>query len=353
MSTGTSIDCAPVTAVTGARHSEFDVTNTVRVSSVEAVRLEVTRLLAQAWPGHGGDVLWLAFHDFRRLFRGQYPGYLGCDTIYHDLQHTLDMTLAMARLMAGYERSAPEALRLGAERATLGIVTALFHDAGYIRRSGEPARNGAEYTGRHVSRSAEFLAAWLPRVGLAHLVPIATQVVHFTGYECSLDSIELEDPRDSQLGCLLGTADLMAQMADRCYLEKCRDRLYAEFVLAGIAVEPLDDGSVVTRYTSGIDVLAKTPQFHAHAFRERMEVSFKGAYRHIEPLFDGRNPYLEWIERNMAFLALVIESRCWSRLRRRPPCFTVLPAPLESVRGLVSRRLASVNAPLEALAMEN
>ena len=35
------------------------------------------------------------------------------------------------------------------------------------------------------------------------------------------------------VGHLLGTADMIAQIADRCYLEKCRDRLYAEFVLGG------------------------------------------------------------------------------------------------------------------------
>ena len=47
------------------------------------------------------DKLWLAFYDFERLFTGRYPGYLGCDTTYHDMQHTLDMTLALARLVAG------------------------------------------------------------------------------------------------------------------------------------------------------------------------------------------------------------------------------------------------------------
>ena len=46
----------------------------------------------------------------------------------------------------------------------------------------------------------------------------------------------MKDPRDIKLGHLLGTADMIAQMADRCYLEKCRDRLYPEFVLGGVAV---------------------------------------------------------------------------------------------------------------------
>ena len=338
--------------MSGDRHSEFDVTNTVRVSSVDAVREAVSALMQETWPEHGFDLLWMVFHDFRRLFRGELPGYVGCDTVYHDLQHSLDITLAMARLVAGYERSCAPADRLGPERALMGVIAALFHDSGYIRRDGEPATNGAEYTARHVTRGAEFLAGYLPKIGLTQMVPVITQVVHFTGYEISLESIELEDPLDSQLGYLLGTADLMAQMADRCYLEKCRDRLYAEFVLAGVAVARQEEGPPLTRYVSGLDVLIKTPDFYEHAFRQRMDQSFSGAYRYVEVLFDGHNPYMQSIERNIGFLKELIRTGEWHRLRRRPPVFTVLSSPLDTVRGLVSRRLASVSAPIEALALE-
>ena len=37
------------------------------------------------------------------------------------------------------------------------------------------------------------------------------------------------------LGNMLGSADIIAQMSDRCYLEKCRDRLFPEFVWGGLA----------------------------------------------------------------------------------------------------------------------
>ena len=94
------------------RRSDYDVTNTVQVSSVAAVRRAVEDLYVRTWPSGPVDRLGAAFTDFERLFNGQFPGYLGCDTIYHDLQHTLDDTLAMARLLVGYERShAPEQLQ--------------------------------------------------------------------------------------------------------------------------------------------------------------------------------------------------------------------------------------------------
>jgi hypothetical protein len=84
------------------RRNDFDVTNVVQVSKPAAVRDAVHELFADTFPGASFDKLWLAFHDFERLFNGNYPGYLGCDTTYHDVQHTLDMTLALARLLVGW-----------------------------------------------------------------------------------------------------------------------------------------------------------------------------------------------------------------------------------------------------------
>ena len=219
------------------RRSDYDVTNTVQVSSVSAVKRAVEELYSQTWPNGRVERLDTAFTDFERLFNGQFPGYYGCDTVYHDLQHSLDDTLAMARLLAGYDRTHAAEQRLGAERAMMGIVVALFHDAGYIRQTDDTMhRNGAEFTRTHVGRSAQFLARYLPTLGIADWVPVATQIVHFTGYEVPFDQIRLDDPRDRKVGHLVGTADMIAQMADRCYLEKCRDRLYPEFVLGGVAV---------------------------------------------------------------------------------------------------------------------
>ncbi|HTE42842.1 MAG TPA: hypothetical protein VK629_18615, partial [Steroidobacteraceae bacterium] len=207
------------------RRSDFDVTNTVQVSSPTAVRSAVLDLFMQIWPNRSFDRVVSAFRDFERLFIGQYPGYLGCDTVYHDMQHSLDGTLATARIIAGHERTQAADDKLGPERATLGIVVALFHDAGYIRQVDDSVhRNGAEFTLNHVSRSAAFLANYLPTIGMAEWVSVATRIVHFTGYEVTFDQIKLDDMRDRRVGHIVGTGDLIAQMSDRCYLEKCRDR---------------------------------------------------------------------------------------------------------------------------------
>lgn len=325
------------------RRNDYDVTNTVQVSSTAAVSSAVRTLFQDAWPGDSFDRLAMAFDDFGKLFTGRMPGYHGVDTVYHDRQHTLDVTLAAARLLVGYEKSAEPGQRHGAERATITLVSALFHDAGYIRESDDThANNGAEFTLFHVTRSARFLARYLPRIGMDAWTPVATRLVHFTGYELKPSQIQLTDARDRRLGAILGTADLIAQMADRCYLEKCRDRLYPEFVLGGVAAATDSDGALQIRYSSGVDLLRHTPQFVRETRAQRLDEEFGQAYRYLEPLFGGRNPYLEAIDRNIGYLNRVLRGERWPMLRRKPPLFTAGADPLPQVRGLMLDRLKSL-----------
>jgi hypothetical protein len=249
----------------------------------------------------------------------------------------------MARLLVGYEGSVDPERRIGPERAAMSLVTSLFHDAGYIRESDDHEhRNGAEFTLYHVTRSARFLARFLPTIGMEAWIPVATRVVHFTGYEIKLSQIQLADGRDRKCGHLLGTADLIAQMADRCYLEKCRDRLYPEFVLGGVAAAPGTDGTLQVRYSSGLDLLRQTPTFVRETREQRLEGEFESAYRYVEPLFGGENPYIDAIERNMAYLGRILRAERWRMLRRNPPLFTSASNQLVQVRGLMVNRLKTL-----------
>lgn len=325
------------------RRSDYDVTNTVQVSSPTAVMRAVQELFVQTWPGFSFERLETAFRDFERLFTGQFPGYYGCDTVYHDLQHSLDGTLAAARLIAGYERSHPTEEQLGPERAILGVVTALFHDAGYIRQTDDTThRNGAEFTMSHVSRSAQFLSRYLSTVGMAEWVPVATQIVHFTGYEVQFDQIRLDDPLDRKLGHLIGTGDLIAQMSDRCYLEKCRDRLYPEFVLGGIALSTDDTGNTNVRYSSGLDLLRTTPEFFEDLMKTRLDGEFAGLYHALEVLYNGRNPYMDAARGNITYLEKILRTEHWPMLRRDPPCFTWEKNPVQNIRTLALGHLKEV-----------
>ncbi|HSG76934.1 MAG TPA: hypothetical protein VLA30_12440 [Burkholderiales bacterium] len=299
------------------RLNQNDVTNNINVEDPEQVRDAVLTLFAARYPGADLSPLRGAFEDVKSLFQGTFPGYLPCDTPYHDLRHTLDMTLAMARLLDGHDRSHAGDDRIGARRAMLGMVVALLHDSGYMKRASEAhIENGAVFTKIHVSRSADFLSRYLPRIGFAEEAPAAAKLVHFTGYEMDIDDIMLHDPKDRLLGYLVGTADLIGQMSDRMYLEKCREFLYPEFVWGRIAREKLDDGREIVRYASPEDLMLKTPGFYEYVARARIEKKLGGADRYAEAHFDGPSLYQSEIDRNMRFLKDAIEEADLKRLRR-------------------------------------
>ncbi len=302
------------------RRSEYDITNSVHLTNGEAVAEAVLTIFSDIYPRFNRSVMKRAFADCERLFEGLYPSYLPCDTLYHDKQHTMDMTLALARLIYGHERGLDEAQRFGPQLAILGIITALFHDSGYIRHAADHHhRNGAEYTLTHVSRSAEFLKRYLHKLELGEHAQLAANMVHYTGYEVAPHNIHLPDTKTHRLGHLLGTADLLAQMADRCYLEKCRDRLYPEFVLGGIAVQIDEHGNEKVMYASGEDLLRKTPDFYAKEVDGRLNKLFKQAYNYERAFFDGKRRYVDEVGQNQARLKQVLKADDFSLLRRIPP----------------------------------
>lgn len=301
------------------RRGGYDVTNTVNITDPRTVHKAVVEIVSARYPQAPLAALETAFDTFGHLYSGTLPGYLGCDTWYHDAQHSLDCALAMARLMDGHDADEIAQRRLGPVRTVLGVILALFHDAGYIRReSDQDARNGAEFTLLHVGRSAEFLQEFLPQVGLEEQGDLAAQLVHFTGYEIALDQIQVRGETDRKLGYLLGTADLIAQLADRSYLEKCRSHLYREFELCGLAGKPRSGGPQPI-YSSPDDLLRQTPQFVGQLFEDRLDGYFGAVYRHAESHFRGGNPYLDEIQLHLKHVQRLIQTRDFKQLLRRRP----------------------------------
>ncbi len=283
-----------------ARPAHMDVSNTVDVSDYRAVRRAVRAITDGLYPDFDFSELDLLFEDFQRLYDGRFPGFHACDINYHNHQHVLDVTLAMARLLDGHERvHAAGEEALGGEMVLRGIAAALFHDAGYIRRLADTRHdNGAAYTHIHVPRSARFMADYFPGVGLARVVPTCTRIVHFTSYLLDPAEIEVENAAERRLGELLGSADLIAQMADVEYVDKLRTDLYAEFEAGGMAGEGAFRTHTGTIYRSPEHLLELTPGFIRNSIERRLDGYFGGAYHLVAEHFGGRNLYLEAIHRN-------------------------------------------------------
>jgi hypothetical protein len=300
------------------RRNEFDVTNSVDTTSPGNVSETIREIYQDLYQKDAPENLGQAFSDLGLLYQGKYPGFHECETDYHDLQHVLDVSLAMARLLHGCVRSTGTDA-IDERLFRFGIITALFHDCGYIRhRKDTKHLNGAEYTRIHVSRGARFLEEYMPLIGMGELAEAAARTIHFTGYEVAVDKIKVPSPEFRLIGNLLGSADILAQMADRCYLEKCYDRLYPEFVRGGIARTRRPDGSEEIMFASAADLIFKTPVFYQGANR-RLRHDLGGCYIYIEEHFGGQNLYFDELEKNISHARAIAAEGDISMLRRRPP----------------------------------
>ena len=301
------------------RGNEYDVSLEVNTTDPRSVNAEINRLYLDLYPDASTEKLDRAFADLARLYRGEYPGYHPCDTAYHDAQHVMDVTLAMARLINGYERGRCGTPPFGEALFRLGVITALFHDCGYVRaRTDQDHKNGAELILTHVSRGSHFLRDYLAHIGMADVADIAAELIHFTGYEMAVATINVPSPIFRLLGSMLGSADIIAQMADRCYLEKCRDRLYPEFVAGGIAVKRAARGEERVVFSSGLDLVMKTPDFFQGASR-RLDVDLGGAHAYAQQHFGGQNLYLEEVTKNIRFAQTMSEEADPSAMLNRMP----------------------------------
>lgn len=81
--------------------NELDVSKQVRTTEPADANREVDRIFLELYPTSSTQTLDRAFNDVDRLYRGELAGYQPCNTAYHDIQHVLEVTLAMARLIDG------------------------------------------------------------------------------------------------------------------------------------------------------------------------------------------------------------------------------------------------------------
>jgi len=323
------------------RRNDYDVSDSICTTDAAAVGAEVVRLFKGLYHGLPAPELEHAFADACSLYQGTHPGYHPCDTEYHDIQHVLDVTLAMARLMDGYEQNRKQASgapdrRLPPEIFIVGVLAALFHDFGYLRRRRDRRhRYGAEYTLTHVSRGSAFLRGYLRELGMGHLANVAATLVHYTGYERPAESIRISDTLLRRVGHMLGTADIIAQMSDRCYLEKCRDRLFPEFVLGSLAGRKLASRRTLPQFASGEELVRKTPGFYLGASK-RLELQLARAYEYAGQHFGGRNLYVEEMQKNVRYAQLVAQAPNFGKQLRRQPPSTLAPETEPYPRDLVS-----------------
>ena len=103
------------------------------------------------------------------------------------------------------------------------------------------------------------------------------------------------------------------------------------------STKPLPD--IASAMGIGQHLLEKTPTFYQYVMRERLNTQFNKAYRYVEVLFDGHNPYIEAITNNIKHLVKVISTGDWGLLRRQPPWFLGVADADKDIDELVMRQL--------------
>jgi len=288
-----------------------DPTQTVDLQSPQAVLQAIDGILRRRYgPDYGFPVLEQAVADLTRAFRGDYPGLLRCDTHYHDLRHALDAGLAMARLIDGHCQSVAvdDAERLDAEHALLGLLLTLYHDIGLLRRPDEADLEGASLTPIHERRGVHFMETYLRQTPLAHRAK-QSELIMITRLDYKMRP-EWQGPNRT-IARLMGAADLMSQLSDRCYLEKCRDFLFIEFSAIGLT-------GPGNPYPDQQTLLRKTPAFYTGLLRRRLHDEYDDSDRYMAAHFGGECPYTTAIERNFGYLQGLLDSEDFGQLRRTP-----------------------------------
>jgi hypothetical protein len=96
---------------------------------------------------------------------------------------------------------------------------------------------------------------------------------------------------------------------------------------------------MVVRYRSGIDLLRRTLDFFETVCTPRFEEDFGGVHRYMTALYNGRNPYMVALEKNIFYLKRLMRGETWPLLRRKPPCILAEGETVEKTRRMVADRL--------------
>jgi hypothetical protein len=183
---------------------------------------------------------------------------------------------------------------------TLIMMATMMHDIGYVQLLNEEAGTGAQHTLTHVGRGIRFMRHYLVEHGLsADFVTPLELLMNSTNPGLDFDAIDFPDKRTRLLAQIVGSADIVGQMADRSYLEKLLF-LYLEFKEAQVG-----------NYASLLDLLRQTKSFYEATREKKLDGKFEGIYQKLTFHFQDymglkTNYYMESIEKNLAYLAKVI-----------------------------------------------
>lgn len=258
---------------------------------------EMQHLFGCIVPEGGDDFLRKIHFDLNGIFAGELQGFRKSHIRYHDLRHTRNVALATLRLFHGLHT---ENIILPPDVVKLGIICAYFHDTGMLLTVSDSETSGAAYLKYHEERSIAFTRKYLNDHGF----PLAYSenceaIINCTNLTIDPQDMIFASAEIELAGHVLGTADILAQMADRYYLE-CLPLLYLEQQDAGIHQHP-----------SSLALMRQTTSFYHEVIEKRLHRGFKDKCKFMRSHFRERwqlemNLYMEFIDKNIRYLEDVL-----------------------------------------------
>jgi hypothetical protein len=210
------------------------------------------------------------------------------DALYHNVEHTMLVTLVGYDIMKGRSLLMPTS----AEEYAHVIVACLLHDIGYVRgvlmgdsensyvidAKGSKAKlprgsSDAALTPHHVDRSKLFALDRLSNMEFIDADRVA-RAIEFTRFPSAIDPAG----QDVEEGSLVRAADLIGQLGDPHYLRKA-NALYYEFEEVGMNRQ--------LGYASPADLTDLYPQFYYNSIAPHIQT----AIRYLNVTSSGR----QWI----------------------------------------------------------
>jgi hypothetical protein len=235
------------------------------------------------------------------LFHGKNPGFQPCDTAFHDFDHTMQATAAVADLLDAHRQNSIIA-SLQQRDWELAIAATILHDTGYLKRRNDPDGSGAKYSAIHVGRSCFHAWDLLPPFGFSYdeLRQIQNAICA-TAVSVSMEELPFRDSREWLIGALVATGDMLGQMAAEDYPERLAG-LYLEFREATV-FSRLQKASFAV-HKNLLDLLEGTEKFYSGYVTRMLNQEWKGVYKILDDR-QGRNRYIDRIRINISRVNLI------------------------------------------------
>lgn len=277
---------------------------------------EMTRIFKALTPESNPNYITRIYKDLDGIFTGNFEGFRESCSKYHDLRHTRNVALATIRIFHGLQC---ESIDLPPDIIKLGLACAYFHDTGMLLTVKDPKLSGAAYLKSHEERSIKFLREYMHKRGFpGAYLDNCEAIINCTNLTLDPKTINFESEEVKIAGQVLGTADIIAQMADRYYLE-CLPLLFMEQQDAGIEQHP-----------SSLALMRQTTKFYHEVINKRLRKSFMSRCDAMQTHFRewwqlDSNLYMRYIEKNIDYLEMVVqkhdsgEGELSQYLRRQQP----------------------------------